>query len=74
MFTLNWKLYALAAVAFAAGLIGWRASGIRAAIKRERSKLERADYERAKDIEDDVSRSRADPAKLRKFDGAGWRD
>ena len=32
------------------------------------------DYEHAEDIENRVSDSRADPDRLRPFEGAGWRD
>ena len=32
------------------------------------------DYEHAEDIEDAVSRNRADPERLRKYNNAGWRD
>ena len=32
------------------------------------------DYEHAEDIEDAVTRNRADPERLRKYDDAGYRD
>ncbi len=46
----------------------------RDARRDERRDAKMKDYEHAEDIEDDVARGRADPERLRKYDGAGWRD
>ncbi len=46
----------------------------RDARRDERRDAQLKDHEHAEDIEDDVARSRADPERLRKYEGAGWRD
>ena len=68
------KLYALAALAFVLGLLGWRRAGIKAALERERLDRKLKDYAHADEIEDRVDRSRADPDRLRKYDDAGYRE
>lgn len=55
------QLYALLALAFAAGVLGIYMSGVQRGIDRQRSKLDRARLDKigqAKDIEDEIN---ADP-------------
>ncbi|MEM7296006.1 MAG: hypothetical protein AAF330_05180 [Pseudomonadota bacterium] len=40
----------------------------------QRTKTQLEDHEHAQDITDSVSRSRADPERLRQFEGQGYRD
>ena len=46
----------------------------RDARKDQQTQSEIEDYEHAQDIADSVSRSRADPERLREFEGRGYRD
>ncbi len=46
----------------------------RDARRDERRAAQLKDFEHAEDIDARVSDSRADPERLRKYDGAGWRD
>lgn len=46
----------------------------RDARKNQQTKSQIEDYEHAQDISDNVSRSRADPDRLRPFEGHGYRD
>ena len=57
--------------ALGALLLAW----LRIDAKRDqRRDAQLKDYEHAEDIEDAVSRNRADPERLRKYNNAGWRD
>ncbi len=62
-------LGALAAIL--AGLFAWTR---RAGRKDARRETELEDYKHADEITDRVSDSRADPDRLRPYEGAGWRD
>lgn len=65
-------LLALLSAVGAGLLLGLRLSARSRKIDRLETELE--DFEHAEDIEDRVSRARADPERLRKYDDAGYRD
>ena len=67
------KLYGLAALAFALGILGWRKAGINVALRRERMAQTLKDYEHADEIEHRVDDSRSDADRLRKYDDSGYR-
>tara|TARA_R110002124_G_C8938854_1_gene512532 strand:- start:27 stop:257 length:231 start_codon:yes stop_codon:yes gene_type:complete len=62
---------AAALAALAAALFAWARRDAR---QDTLSQLKEKDQDNAKEIRDRVSDSRADPERLRPFDGAGWRD
>ena len=67
------KIYGLAVLAFALGILGWRKAGINVALRRERMAQTLKDYKHADEIEHRVDDSRSDADRLRKYDDSGYR-
>ena len=63
-------IYAVLA-ALGAALMAWLRHDAR---RDQRRDAQIEDYKHAEDIEDAVTRDRADPERLRKYEGAGYRD